>query len=119
MQHDDLVYLGHMLDRAKRVGSFLRGIPKQDFDEDESLRLSIRHLIQTIGEAARHLSQDTRDAHPEIPWSKILGMRNRIVHDYIDIDDDIVWQTAMQGIPELINALEPIVPAQYRLPLKC
>jgi len=117
MQHDDLVYLGHMLDRAKRAAVWLQGVSRAEFDDNEQLRVAVRHLIQTIGEAARHVSEDMRARHPEIPWHSMVGMRNRIVHDYAFVDDDTVWSTAVTELPELVGLLEPLVPARFRLPI--
>ena len=53
---------------------------------DENLRLALIHLIQIIGEAGRQVSQEFSDRHPEIPWADIIGMRNKVVHDYLGVD---------------------------------
>ena len=116
MQHDDLVYLGHMLERAQRAVQLLQAISKTEFEENETIRLAVRHLIQTIGEAARHVSPELQGRHPEIAWRAMVGMRHRIVHDYLNIDDDFVWNTATHELPRLIALLDPLVPAQFRLP---
>ena len=64
---------------------------------------------RTVGEAARHVSAEWREAHPEFPWPNIIGMRHRIVHDYISVDIDILWETASRNLPELIGLLQPHV----------
>jgi uncharacterized protein with HEPN domain len=94
MQKDDLVYLGHMLDVARSVAGKVTGKSRAEFDADENLRLALAHLIQTFGEAARRVSPGFRQAHLEIPWSKIIGMRHKVVHDYLHVDFDIVWDVA-------------------------
>jgi uncharacterized protein with HEPN domain len=63
-----------------------------------------------IGEAARKVSQETRNAHPEIPWSEIIGMRNRLIHEYSRINLQRVWDTIQNDIPRLITLIEPLVP---------
>ena len=83
MQKDDTVYLGHMLDMARKVSVRVAGRSKTDYEADEDLRFVIAHLIQTIGEAAARVSIPTQKAHPEIPWKNITGIRHRIVHDYM------------------------------------
>jgi uncharacterized protein with HEPN domain len=90
MSSNDSLYLAHMLEMARKVVAKIAEIGREEYDKDENLRLAITHLIQVIGEAAGRVSQPTRLAYPEIPWREITGMRNRIVHDYLNIDEDVV-----------------------------
>ena len=108
MQRDDAVYVGHMLDLARKVAAKTERVRRQDFDADENLRLALAHLLQTIGEAARRVSRQFQRAHPEIPWAGIVGMRHKVVHDYLDVDEDVVWKTSVDEIPRLVAALEPL-----------
>jgi len=75
------------------------------FEDDELIQTWIVHYLQIIGEAASKISAGFQDEHPEIPWSKIVGMRNILVHDYFGIDTDIVWQVVEKDLP----ALEEII----------
>ena len=109
MPQDDLVYVGHMLDMARSATGKVAGVSRTQYDGDENLRLALAHLIQTLGEAARRVSQPFRDAHPEIPWTAIVGMRHKVVHDYLHVDFDIVWDVATADLPPLIAQLEKIV----------
>jgi uncharacterized protein with HEPN domain len=109
MQRDDDVYLGHMLDLSRKVAAKITGVRREEFDEDENLRLALAHLLQTIGEAARRVSRAFQKTHPGIPWSGIVGMRHKVVHDYMDVDEDVVWKTSVEEIPQLVSALEPLV----------
>jgi uncharacterized protein with HEPN domain len=63
-----------------------------------------------IGEAARQVSREFTTSHPEIPWENIVGMRHKIVHDYLGVDEDIVSQVVTEDLPKLVEALEPLVP---------
>ncbi len=110
MQKDDTVYAGHMLDMACKAVEKARGKERADFERDENLRLALAHLIQIIGEAARHVSDAFQRAHPEIPWAAIIGMRHKVVHDYLHVDYDIVWDVVTADLPQLIVELEKIVP---------
>jgi hypothetical protein len=74
MSPRDLVYVGHMLDMARKAVSKTQGLPREAYDADENLRLALIHLIQVIGEAARQVSREFSDRHPEIRWSDIIGM---------------------------------------------
>jgi uncharacterized protein with HEPN domain len=110
MKKDDLPYVGNMLDRARAVVAKVRGKSFADFDADENLRLALTYLIQNIGEAARRVSSGFQRAHPEIPWKNVVGMRHKVVHDYMDIDLDAVWEVATLHVPALVAQLEKIVP---------
>ena len=68
-----------------------------------ALALALTHLIQIIGEAASNVSRDFCDSHPEIPWANIVGMRHKVVHDYLGTDDKIVWQVVRPNLPELVK----------------
>ena len=74
-----------------------------DFDADENLRLALTYLIPIIGEAASRVSSSFRVAHPEVPWSEIIGMRQKIVHDYLGVDYDIVWEVVTADLPVLVR----------------
>ena len=110
MQKDDLVYAGHMLDTARKAASKVIGKTREDYDDDENLRMALAHLIQTLGEAARRVAPAFQQFHPEIPWKQIIGMRHKVVHDYLHVDYDIVWAVVTTDLPPLIAELEKFVP---------
>ena len=110
MSPRDLVYVGHMLDMARKAVSKTRGLSRQAYDADENLRLALTHLVQIIGEAGRHVSREFADETPEIPWIEIIGMRHKVVHDYLGVDEDIVWQVVTEDLPRLVTALEGLLP---------
>jgi uncharacterized protein with HEPN domain len=110
MSPRDVVYVGHMLDMALKAVGKTHGLSRDAYDTDENLRLALIHLIQVIGEAARQVSRDFSDTHPEIPRADIIGMRHKVVHDYLGVDEDIVWQVVTEDLPRLVAALEPLVP---------
>lgn len=112
MPKDDTVYVGHMLERAQEALSLVHGKTRQDYDRDSALRLALTHLIQVIGEAARRVSQEFRSRYPQIPWEAIAGMRSKIVHDYMNVDEDIVWDSVMHELPSLVTELKQIVPPE-------
>jgi uncharacterized protein with HEPN domain len=110
MHKDDLVYVGHMLDMARAAVARVSGKSRADFDDDENLRIAVAHLIQTVGEAARHVAPAYQQAYPEIPWNKIIAMRHKVVHDYLAINFDIVWHVATANLPPLVAELAKLVP---------
>jgi uncharacterized protein with HEPN domain len=108
-QRDDRVYVGHMVDIVNKAIGFVQGVTRENFDNDELLRISLTHLLQVIGEAARRVSPDFRAAYPQIDWKAIVGMRSKVVHDYLNVDEDIVWDTVINELPSLVNKLERIL----------
>lgn len=112
MQKDDSVYVGHMLDMARKASGKVRGLSRAEYDADEDLRLALTHLIQTLGEAARRVSPPFQQTHPEIPWRKIVGMRHKVVHDYLEVDYDLVWDVVTAELPPLVRQLSQIVPPE-------
>jgi uncharacterized protein with HEPN domain len=108
MPRDDAVYVGHMLDTARKAVEKVERKSRADFDADENLRLALAHLIQIIGEAASRVSVTFCEEHAEVPWSEIIGMRHKIVHDYLGVDYDIVWEVVTADLPLLADKLERI-----------
>lgn len=109
MRRDDLIRIRHMLDAAREARQFAHNKTRGDLHSDRMLSLSIVKSIEIIGEAATQVTEETREEYPEIPWSAIVGMRNRLTHVYFDIDYDRVWDTITDDLPPLINSLEKII----------
>lgn len=112
MPRDDAAYLLDMLVAARDAVDFAEGVSYAEFERDRQTQLSILKALEIVGEAAAHISEDTRKAYPAIPWTEIVGMRNRLVHVYFDIDLPLVWDTVRHDLPVLIARLEPLVPPE-------
>lgn len=112
MPKDDLVYVGHMLERAEKASALVKNKDRAAYDRDEVLRLALTHLVQTVGEAARHVSSEFCDDHPQIPWRAVVGMRHKVVHDYMNVDEDILWDTVTNELPPLIDELKKMLPPE-------
>lgn len=98
-----------MIDAAESVGQFMAGRRRVDLDRDRMLLFAVVRAIEVIGEAASRVSDETRAANPAIPWSAIVGMRNRLVHGYFDIDTEIVWKTATGELADLLPRLRALI----------
>lgn len=109
MPKDEAVFLEHMLMTARKIAARTAGLTRGTYDANEDLQIVFTHLVQVLGEAAGRVSSVTRTAHSEIPWQQIVGMRNRLVHDYLSVDLDILWTVVTERIPELIVILEAVV----------
>jgi uncharacterized protein with HEPN domain len=113
MFKDEWVYVGHMLDMSQQALAISINKNKEEYENDITLRLALTHLVQMIGEAAQHVPKPFRDAHPEVPWREIIGMRHRIVHDYLNVDEEVVWHVVQDDLPTLVETLKRIIPPEY------
>ena len=101
-------YVEDMIGFCERVRDYTAGLDKAAFVASPmSYDATLRNL-ELIGEAATRIPETVRDAHPEIPWRAIVGMRNRLVHAYLHIDDDIIWTLIVDAVPELLAALREL-----------
>jgi uncharacterized protein with HEPN domain len=98
-----------MLDAALEALSFAENRTRKDLDADRKLELALVKAIEIIGEAAFHTTQECRAASPQIPWDSIIGMRNRLIHAYFDVNRDILWNTVTDDLPPPIAELERIL----------
>ena len=109
MRHDDSIRLRHMLDHAAEAIEMARGRSRADLDTDRPLNLSLVRLLEVVGEAAARVSAETRDLCPDFPWADIVGLRNRLIHGYNDVDFDILWRIVHDDLPPLIQQLRRIL----------
>ena len=106
MKKADTIRLQHMLDAAREALSFAEGRKREDLNADRMLMHTLVRVVGIIGEAASKVSQEAREQMPNIEWRDVIGMRNRLVHVYFDINLDILWGTVIYDIPRLIEELE-------------
>jgi uncharacterized protein with HEPN domain len=109
MHKTDRVRLLHILDAAREALAFTQRRSRQDLDRDRMLSLALVRLLEIIGEAARGVSQELRAAQPQVPWVKMAGMRDRLIHGYFDVNLDVVWATVQVDLPPLVEALGKLV----------
>jgi uncharacterized protein with HEPN domain len=98
-----------MLDAAQNAISFVGERTRNDLDADLMFAYAVVRAIEIVGEAASKIEDSTRDQLSSIPWHNIIGMRNRVIHDYVNVDNDIVWEVLTQNLPFLISELERIL----------
>lgn len=97
--------LSHIIEAIERIEKY--AVCGEDrFRQDELVQNWMIHHLQVIGEAARGLSDESRDSHPTVPWSSIIGMRHILVHDYFGIDLKIVWRTIRDEVPDLKDRIQ-------------
>ena len=109
LPHEDTVRLKHMKDHAIEALDMVRNKNREDLDRDRQLNLSLVRLVEIVGEAANRVSHQTQEAYPLIPWTQIVGLRNRLVHGYSEVDFDILWRIIKDDLPPLITELVKIL----------
>ena len=97
----DNILLFDILECCDRIASYIIGVSREAFDDNLQLQDALIRKLEVIGEATKGLSAEVTDANPEIPWNKMAGMRDRMVHQYFRVDLDVVWQTVTSDIPKL------------------
>jgi uncharacterized protein with HEPN domain len=108
MNKNDLAYIDHILDCIRKIQRFSKGLNLKKFSEDELIQDAIIRNIEVIGEAAKKISADTKNTYYDIPWKEITGMRDKLIHDYLGVDNQVVWKTIKKDIPELRRLLKGI-----------
>jgi len=106
---NDAVYLHHILDAINRIEQYLAGVSYDRFLQDILLQDGVVRQMEIIGEAARNVSKDLQNAHPELPWGKMIGVRNILIHAYFRVDLFIVWDTAQSDLPRLKQQIEQLL----------
>jgi uncharacterized protein with HEPN domain len=105
--YDD--YLNDMLENAGKALSFVEGLDYDGFCKDEKAMYAVIRAFEIIGEAARQIPEDVRQANPEIPWREITGMRNKLTHEYFGINTKVVWRAVQEDLPVILPALRKML----------
>lgn len=109
MLPEDRVRITHMRDACESVSRFIEGKTSSDLVNDQMLQFALVRAIEIIGEAAGRVSEGVQKSAPEIPWREAVGIRNRLVHAYFDVDLGILWQTAVESVPQLQERLQKLL----------
>ncbi len=111
MNPHDRVRLRHLADALNSAIRFARGRGRGDLDTDEMLLFALVRAVEIAGEAASKVTAETRAELPDLPWNSIVGIRNRLVHAYFDVNRDILWTTVTEAIPPLAERLKRVLDA--------
>jgi uncharacterized protein with HEPN domain len=106
---DDLFYIENILQSIDRIQSYISDKDQESFVDDFITQDAVVRQLEIIGEATKRVSKDFQNNYPDIPWADMAGMRDVLIHDYIDVDLEIVWKTASDSIPILKTLLEKLV----------
>ncbi|HYQ92210.1 MAG TPA: DUF86 domain-containing protein [Candidatus Competibacteraceae bacterium] len=108
-KRDSALLLEDMLRAIRKIERYITGLEREGFLQDEKTMDSVVRNLEILGEAARRLPEDFTARYPNVPWRQIAGLRNRIVHDYFDLDLEIIWQVIHHDLPLLQAQLENLI----------
>lgn len=109
MKKDQRVYVAHMVESINLVLDAIAGMDRKTFKQNIHTQDAVLRRIQVIGESVKRLSEETRNKAPGVPWQQMIGMRNILVHDYLGIDMDTVWDTATVDLGKIKISLEAML----------
>jgi len=109
MKKDHLVYLKHILDAIYRIEEYTKGVKYEDFMNNNLIQSGVMREIEIMGEATKRLTPGFKEKYPEIPWKKMAGTRDKLIHDYFGVDLDAVWGTVEKDIPTLKDKIKGII----------
>ncbi len=108
-RRETAVRLRHMLGYAREAVEMAHGKRRSDLESDRKLNLALVRLLEIVGEAGARMTATERAEYPGIPWEGIIGLRNRLIHGYDNVDFDILWQIVTKDLPPLIESLEKLL----------
>ena len=100
-----LLYVEDMIRFGEKVLSYTEGLDEKAFFSDDVRYDAVLRNLELIGEAATHVPVGVREAHPDVPWRAIVGIRNRLAHGYLGISDSVIWTTVQDAVPQLLPPL--------------
>ena len=109
MSRDEGLYLEDIQNSCKLVRKFNEGLSLKKFLHDDRTYHASLRLLEIIGEAVKHISQETKARYPDVKWRKIAGFRDIVAHDYFGISDEIDWDVIQNEIPILTLQIEQII----------
>lgn len=108
----DEASLVDILNAARKVVEYSTGLDESSFLASSRDQDAILRQLTIVGEAAKRVSEEFRTSHPEIPWRRVAGFRDVVVHDYFKVDLEEVWRIVQSDVPDLILLIEPLVPPE-------
>ncbi len=102
------LYLQDIKDCVEKIKSYTENLSFDDFREDGKIIDALVRNLEIIGEAANNIPEEVKSKYPDIPWQKMISMRNKVIHEYFGVDTEIIWKTAKEDIPELDRKIKQL-----------
>ena len=103
-------YLHDIIEYAQKAMNFLEGIDLDGFKLNDEKSLAVIRALEVIGEAARHIPKSARKKYPKVPWEDMTGIRDKLIHDYVGVDMEVIWRTVKEDLPAMKDAVQEILP---------
>jgi uncharacterized protein with HEPN domain len=109
MKRDYSFYIKDILLSIRQIETFVAGMSYEEFRSDDKTASAVIRKLEIIGEAAKHIPLKFRQSHPELPWTEMARMRDKLIHGYFGVDHEIVWKVVIMRLPEVKSLLEKII----------
>jgi uncharacterized protein with HEPN domain len=107
-------YCEHVLEEAEYLSKASSGISRSEFLVDETMKRAFVRSLEIIGEAVKQIPEDFRACYPQVEWRKMAGTRDKLIHDYLGVDYELVWDIVQSKIPDLRKSMDEIIAAEKR-----
>lgn len=109
MKRKTILNLEDVLESCKLIETYIQGITKGKFRKNPLRKDAVHRRLGIIGEAIKRLPTSLRRKHPDVPWKLAAGTRDRVIHDYRNLEEEVIWETITKGIPKLKTQVEKIL----------
>lgn len=108
-KRDIALYLSDILSSIKKIEEYTKGMSYAKFSKDDKTLDAVVRNLEIIGEATNQMPDTFKEKHTDVPWRKIISMRNKVIHEYSGVDVEILWQTLKEDLPELKTLVKRLV----------
>lgn len=108
-RRDHRDYLEDICKAARKALQFVEGIAYEDFSGDEKTVYAVVRALEIVGEATKRIPQDIRDRYPQVPWRSMAGIRDKLIHDYVSVNLEVVWKTLTEDLPPLLLMIGRVI----------
>jgi uncharacterized protein with HEPN domain len=102
-------FLDDILQAIRKAGVFVDGMDFATFSQDDKTVYAVVRALEIVGEATKRIPEDIRLRWPEVPWRQMAGMRDKLIHDYVSVNLEVVWRTITEDLPPLVTVIQEVV----------